>query len=196
LTDAVKALAAQAGINIQFDPKLLNTIGPDGHSIPVTPPIINEKWSNITARQALEALLDNWDWELKQIPGDPILRVAARDPDAVRPPETRFNLLENTPTNGAVIDDVSPEISLDHASLLDGIHVLATQAKLNVQLDPKLLYYTGPDGHSIPVTPLIVIEKWKNITARQALQSLLDNHGLKLVQTPGVPILRVVAKKP
>src|ERR1039458_4794170 len=55
LTDAVKTLALEANLNIIFDPRLLNTTGPDGRTIPATPPNIDIKWKNLTAKQALLA---------------------------------------------------------------------------------------------------------------------------------------------
>ena len=85
LPDAVRALALQAGLNIQFDPKLLNTVGPDGHSIPISPPTITEKWKKVTAKQALTSLLDNWGWQLVMDPRTPIGRITAKDPTALEP---------------------------------------------------------------------------------------------------------------
>ena len=89
LPDAVRALALQAGLNIQFDPKLLNTVGPDGHSIPISPPTITEKWKKVTAKQALTSLLDNWGWQLVMDPRTPIGRITAKDPTALEPLVTR-----------------------------------------------------------------------------------------------------------
>jgi type II secretory pathway component GspD/PulD (secretin) len=100
LPDAIRALALQAGFNIQFDPKLLNTVGPDGHSIPVTPPIITVKWKKLTAKQALVTLLDNWSWQMVMDPRSKIGRITAKDPNALEPLVTRvFRLHNSLPTN-------------------------------------------------------------------------------------------------
>src|SRR5580658_1803784 len=72
LTDAVRALALQAGLNIQFDPTLLVT--PDGK--PVPPPQVTVKWHNLTANQALHALLDNYGWQLYWDPRSRVGRIA------------------------------------------------------------------------------------------------------------------------
>jgi type II secretory pathway component GspD/PulD (secretin) len=110
LPDAVRALALQAGINIQFDPRLLNTVGPDGHSIPITPPTITEKWKKVTAKQALTSLLDNWGWQLVMDPRSPIGRVTAKDPAALDPLLTTVIQLEySIPTN--IITEVQPTLS-------------------------------------------------------------------------------------
>ena len=99
LPDAVNALALQAGLNIQFDPKLLNTVGPDGRPIPVTPPTISAKWKKLTAKQALTALLDNWGWQLVMDPSSPIGRITAKDPTALEPLVTTVIELEYSDTD-------------------------------------------------------------------------------------------------
>jgi type II secretory pathway component GspD/PulD (secretin) len=78
---AIRSLALQAGLNIQFDPSLLIT--PDGHLIP--PPTVTEKWHNLTAMQALHALLDNWGWQLYWDPRSKVGRIAKRNPAAAEP---------------------------------------------------------------------------------------------------------------
>ncbi len=83
LPDAIRTLALQAGLNIQFDPKLVSGVGPDGR--PITPPAVTEKWHKITAMQALQALLDNWSWELQWNPRTKIGRVTAKNPAALEP---------------------------------------------------------------------------------------------------------------
>jgi type II secretory pathway component GspD/PulD (secretin) len=83
LPDAIRTLAQQAGLNIQFDPKLLGGVGPDGR--PITPPTVTEKWHKITAMQALQALLDNWGWQLQWDARTKIGRVTAKDPAALEP---------------------------------------------------------------------------------------------------------------
>jgi type II secretory pathway component GspD/PulD (secretin) len=83
LPDAVRTLALQAGLNIQFDPKLLSGVGPDGR--PIAPPTVTEKWHKVTALQALRALLDNWGWQLVWDSRTRIGRVTAKDPAALEP---------------------------------------------------------------------------------------------------------------
>jgi len=83
LPDAIRTLALQAGLNIEFDPRLLNGVGPDGR--PVSPPVVTEKWKKVTAMQALQALLDNWGWQLQWDPRTSIARVTAKDPAALEP---------------------------------------------------------------------------------------------------------------
>ena len=110
LPDAVNALALQAGLNIQFDPKLLNSIGPDGHAIPITPPNITAKWKNVTAKQALSALLDNYNWQLLLSPLSPIGRITAKDPAALEPLVTTvIDLQYSNPSN--IVTEVKETLS-------------------------------------------------------------------------------------
>ena len=76
LCDAVTALAKQASMNIQFDPALLNQ----------TAPHVTRKWTHVTARQALQSLLDTYGWQMAQIPGNPIFRVVSKNPQAQSAP--------------------------------------------------------------------------------------------------------------
>jgi hypothetical protein len=106
-------LAALAGLNIQLDPRLFNPqnanlpaisapgtkptlvqtpFGPaEIFTVPIQAPqaihgpTVNERYTNITARQAMQKLLDKNGLQLTQIPGNPILRVVAQNaksPDA------------------------------------------------------------------------------------------------------------------
>jgi type IV pilus assembly protein PilQ len=110
LPDAVRALALQAGLNIQFDPRLLTTVGPDGRPIAVTPPTITEKWKKVTAKQALLSLLENWGWQLVMDPRTPIGRITAKDPTALEPLVTTVIALQyGNPTN--VLSEVQPTLS-------------------------------------------------------------------------------------
>jgi type II secretory pathway component GspD/PulD (secretin) len=110
LTDAVNALALQANLNIQFDPKLLTAMGPDGHPIAVTPPTITAKWKNVTAKQALMALLDNWGWQLVMDPHSPIGRITTKDPTALEPLQTSvISLQYSTPSN--IVEEVKNTLS-------------------------------------------------------------------------------------
>jgi type II secretory pathway component GspD/PulD (secretin) len=110
LPDAVNALALQANLNIQFDPKLLNAVGPDGRSTPISPPNITAKWKNVTAKQALGALLDNYGWQLIMNPGSPIGRITAKDPKELEPLITTvIDLQYSTPSN--IVTEVKETLS-------------------------------------------------------------------------------------
>ena len=83
LPDALRTLAVQAGLNIQFDPKLLNGVTADGR--PIAPPTVTEKWHNLTAMQAIQGLLDNYGWQMTWDPHTRIGRITAKDANMLEP---------------------------------------------------------------------------------------------------------------
>jgi len=84
---------------------------------------------------------------------------------------------------------------MDDVPLTDAIKNLARQAGLNYMLDPRVAYgQPGPDGRVIP-QPAVSI-RWENVTAEQALNALLINNGLQLVDDPKTKIARVTIKDP
>ncbi len=97
-----------------------------------------------------------------------------------------------TKTAGAA---VIPLISMDDAQLTDAIKNLARQANLNYMLDPKITFgQPGPDGKPAPQPTVSV--RWENITAAQALNALLGNYNLQLVEDPKTKIARVTTQDP
>jgi type II secretory pathway component GspD/PulD (secretin) len=107
LPDAIRTLALQAGLNIQFDPNLMVTA--DGR--PITPPPVTEKWHKLTATQALQALLDNWGWQLTWDPRTKVGRVtkknlAAKEPLVVTVVALRYG----NPTN--ILKEVKDTLSV------------------------------------------------------------------------------------
>jgi type II secretory pathway component GspD/PulD (secretin) len=89
LTDAVKNLARQANINYMLDPRIaFGQVGPDGKVIPQ--PSVSIRWENVTAEQALYALLNNYNLQIVSDPKTKIARVTVKDPAAPDPLETRI----------------------------------------------------------------------------------------------------------
>jgi type II secretory pathway component GspD/PulD (secretin) len=89
---------------------------------------------------------------------------------------------------------VIPTIVMDEVPLTDAIKNLARQAGLNYILDPKVSFGPpGPDGKT--VVPNISI-RWENVTAEQALTTLLTTYGLQLVEDPKTHIARVTVHDP
>lgn len=89
LTDAIKNLARQAALNYILDPKVsFGQIGPDGR--PAPQPTVSIRWENVTAGQALTALLSTYNLELVEDPKSKIARVTVRDPAAPPPLVTKI----------------------------------------------------------------------------------------------------------
>jgi type II secretory pathway component GspD/PulD (secretin) len=99
LTDAIKNLARQAGLNYMLDPKIAyGQVGADGKII--AQPSVSVRWENVTAEQALYALLNNYSLQLVEDPKSHISRVTPRDPAAPDPLVTKVVQLKYaSPTN-------------------------------------------------------------------------------------------------
>jgi len=83
LTIAIANLGRQAGLQVVLDPKIAEpTLNATGKI--VTPPHISVsvRWKNISAAQALAALLDNYDLSAIQDPTTGKLRIAPREAPA------------------------------------------------------------------------------------------------------------------
>ena len=97
LTDAIENLARQAGLNYILDPKIpyLST-GPDR----VPQPTVSLRWENLTAEQALSAVLDNFNLVIVDNPKTHISRITVKDPTAPDPLMTKaIQLKYADPTN-------------------------------------------------------------------------------------------------
>ena len=95
LTDAIRNLARQAGINYMLDPKIgFGQVGPDGKTS--GQPNVSIRWENITAEQALAALLNNYTLQLVEDPKSKIARITTKDPAAL-PPSRRRSFSSSTP---------------------------------------------------------------------------------------------------
>jgi type II secretory pathway component GspD/PulD (secretin) len=99
LTEAVRNLARQAGLNYMLDPKIAyGQPGPEGKL--AAQPSVSIRWENITAEQALNALLNNYDLQKVEDPKTRIARVTLKDPAALPTLVTRIVQLHYaSPTN-------------------------------------------------------------------------------------------------
>jgi type II secretory pathway component GspD/PulD (secretin) len=99
LTDAIKNLARQAGLNYMLDPKI--TYGAPGADGKVTPqPLVSLRWENLTADQALNAVLGNYNLTIVDDPKTKIARITVKDPAAPDPLVTKvIQLKYANPTN-------------------------------------------------------------------------------------------------
>lgn len=79
-------------------------------------------------------------------------------------------------------DEVIPVIEMEDVRLTDAIRQLASKARINIVIDPKL---SEP-----PFNRTTVSFRWEGVTAREALEALLDNHGLVIVEMPSPPLSR------
>ncbi len=88
LTTAIENLARQAGLNYILDPKVtFGQAGPDGKA--AAQPNINLRWENLTAEQALMALLNVYNLQLIDDPKTKVSRITVKDPLAPDPLVTK-----------------------------------------------------------------------------------------------------------
>jgi len=86
LLDAIRNLARQAGINLMIDPKVAyGQPDPAKPGSVVAQPNVSIRWENITAEQALNALLNNYGLQAVEDPKVKITRVTVKDPAAPDP---------------------------------------------------------------------------------------------------------------
>lgn len=99
LTDAIKNLARQAGLNYMLDPKLaIGQLGADGK--PGPQPMVSIRWEKVSANQALAALLNNYNLQIVEDPKTKISRVTDKDPAAPEPLFTKvIQLKYASPSN-------------------------------------------------------------------------------------------------
>ncbi len=88
ITTAIENLARLAGINYLLDPKI-GYGQPDQNGQVKPEPTISVRWENVSARQALLAVLDNYNLQLTEDPKTKIGRISIKNPNAPPPLITR-----------------------------------------------------------------------------------------------------------
>ncbi len=88
ITTAIENLARQAGINYLIDPKV-GYGQPDQNGQIKPEPTLSIRWENVTAEQALMALLDNYGLQITTEHKTQIARITTKDPTAPVPLSTR-----------------------------------------------------------------------------------------------------------
>ncbi len=90
---------------------------------------------------------------------------------------------------------VVPLIQFQDVPITTAIENLARQAGINYILDPNVGYGQPDDKGTVRAQPNISI-RWENLTAGQALNALLNNYGLQMVEDSKTKIARVTKKDP
>jgi type II secretory pathway component GspD/PulD (secretin) len=98
ITTAIESLARLAGINYLLDPKI-GYGQPDAQGHINTEPTLSIRWENVTAEQALLALLDNYGLQLTEDSKTKIAKITIKDPSAPPPLITRVIQLKYASTS-------------------------------------------------------------------------------------------------
>jgi type II secretory pathway component GspD/PulD (secretin) len=102
ITTAIESLARLAGINYLLDPKI-GYGQPDQNGQIKPEPTLSIRWENVTAQQALLALLDNYGLQLIENPKTGIDKITTKDPSAPPPLITRVIQLKYASTSNMEI---------------------------------------------------------------------------------------------
>lgn len=108
LTDAIRNLARQSDLNFMFDPQITATNQPN----------ISIRFENVTAEEALMAVLENYNLAIARQPRSKIARISIKDPRAEDPLVVKIIQLKYCdPTN--LVEVVRPTLSSRSRVLAD-----------------------------------------------------------------------------
>jgi len=116
ITTAIENLARQAGINYLLDPKI-GYGQPDANGQVKPEPTLSIRWENITAEQALKALLNNYGLQLTEDRQTHIGRITVKDPTAPLPLSTRVIQLKYASTSN-MVDSVQSSLTDKRSKVL------------------------------------------------------------------------------
>jgi type II secretory pathway component GspD/PulD (secretin) len=139
LLDAIRNLARQAGLNLMIDPKVaFGQADPTKPGTVTAQPSVSIRWENITAEQALNALLNNYNLQAIEDPKVKITRVTVKDPAMPDPLVTKTIQLQfASPTNlvGIVTASLSDKRSKVVADVRTSQIVVVTTEKELVEVE-------------------------------------------------------------
>ena len=116
LTTAIENLARQANINYMLDPKIAYG-QPDASGQVKAEPTLSIRWENITAENALLALLDNYGLQLTHDKYTGIARITVKDPTAPPPLITRVLQLKYASVSN-MVDSVESALTDKRSKVL------------------------------------------------------------------------------
>lgn len=171
LVDVIRNLSRQAGLKVRFNPRTLGTADPAHISI---------RFENVTARNALDAVLDNYGLMLLPNPRTGALDIAAALPQPSGWPHDVIDLAADPLPAGA--DEVLQSVTMEGIPGADAVRNAVRQVGLNIQFDVGVDAGIQQKNYSLSMS---------NVTPRQVLAKVLTDHGLALMGSPHDPIYRV-----
>ena len=201
ITTAIENLARQAGINYLLDPKI-GYGQPDVNGQIKPEPTLSIRWENITAQQALLALLDNYNLQLVEDRRTRIARITTKDPTAPPPLSTRVIQLKYASTSN-MVDSIQASLTDKRSKVLPDMRtsqlvVVATEQEQEA-VDTLINQLDKPTRQVLIETKLVEISSnpttakgvdWSGTLAAQHVTfgngSLAS--GETTVTVPGTPI--------
>jgi type II secretory pathway component GspD/PulD (secretin) len=159
ITTAIENLARQAGINYLIDPKI-GYGQPDQNGQIKAEPTLSIRWENVTAEQALMALLDNYGLQLSEDRKTQIARITAKDPTAPPPLITRVIQLKFASTSN-MVDSIQASFTDKRSKVLPDVRtsqlvVVATEREQEA-LDALINELDKPTRQVLIETKLVEI---------------------------------------
>ena len=193
MSDAIKVMAGDAGINYIIDPRLAKwwwgSFDFDGNPI-IHEPILNSHWEGMTVRQGLLRLLKEHNLVLAEDPVTSVARITYVN--QVPPPVDASLLAGNT---NETIGDLSLRfpIQFQEVPLTTALESLARLTGINYLLDPKIGYGLPGKNGQIKPEPLLHV-RWFGVSPRKALIALCENYDLSIIKAPSTDIFLIRAK--
>jgi type II secretory pathway component GspD/PulD (secretin) len=201
ITTAIENLARQAGINYLIDPKI-GYGQPDQNGQIKAEPTLSIRWENVTAEQALVALLDNYNLQLVSDRKTQIARITAKDPTAPPPLSTRVIQLKYASTSN-MVDSIQSSFSDKRSKVLPDVRtsqlvVVATE-KEQEATDALINELDKPTRQVLIETKLVQISStpstkkgvdWSGTLAGQNIafgNGLMQGSSSTTAQIPGTP---------
>lgn len=200
LTVAIENLARQAGINYLLDPKI-GYGQPDQSGQIKVEPTLSIRWENVTAEQALLALLNNYDLQLVRDPQTKIARITMRDPTAPPPLITRVVQLKYASVSN-ILQSVQAAFTDRRSHVIPDVRtsqlvVVATQSEQDA-VDVLVAELDKPTRQVLIETKLVEVSSTPSTTKGVNWAGTLENqnvnfgNGLSQGQTvtsiPGAPV--------
>ena len=201
ITTAIENLARQAGINYLIDPKI-GYGQPDQNGQIKAEPTLSIRWENVTAEQALVALLDNYNLQLISDRKTQIARVTTKDPTAPPPLITRVVQLKYASTSN-MVDSIQASFTDKRSKVLPDVRtsqlvVVATEREQEA-LDALINELDKPTRQVLIETKLVEISSnpttakgvdWSGTLSAQNIyfgNGLMQSSSSTTAQIPGTP---------
>jgi hypothetical protein len=184
MSAGIQNLARQAGINCLLDARLSKWWSmPDSDGNTTHEPILNFRWENLSAKQALLQLLKEHNLVLLEDTVTSVARV------------TYIHQVVNSMDDSLLGNDTNiiSIIQFQDVPLTSGLQSLARQANFNYMLDPQVDYGLPDRNGQIRAEPLLFI-RWESLTAKQAFVAICENYDLVFEKDLASKVVLIRAK--
>ncbi len=174
ITTAIDNLARQAGINLLIDSDWCRQWQNDGPAT-AQEPVLTLHWKNITAREALQRIVDEYDLKLVEDPATTVTFVVPIQKQMEMLDPNLLNMgTKAHHTDLQATNEIIPLIKFSDVPMNVAFKNLFRQIGVNCVMDPRVL------GESPLMRYPTVNMHWMNITPQQAILALCEGYDLTL----------------